>query len=410
MKPSALYPLRRCAGSTLLATMFFVVSVAFFLIYYLGFVQNSNLNDARAQQWNSALALAEGGIEEGLANLNYVAITPNSNATTFAAFSRSLNGGSYSVNSAATGVVATITSTGIISAPISGDSIARTVRIRAQRQSLFSKGMISMTYIRMNGNTVGADSWDSHDPTKSTNGIYSNYVGTNGDIAAVNGLVNVGNYDIYGDLFLGPNSTYEHGPSGGVTGTIYPDWNMTFPDVEIPTPTDTNGNVVSWIPAPGGNSAHVFTNAGYYTVTDSSAITVKPGVKVTLNVQTSGYNLNNLTIQGGTTNAGTVVMYLESGNVTGSGGAVNNRPENFLFFGRPGVTAVTLSGNSTFVGVIYAPQADLTTSGGGSDDLDFRGSMVVKSITAKGHFKMHYDESLVGVYFGYYAAGYWEEL
>ena len=47
------------SGSVLLGTMIFVLAIAAFLATYLYFVQNSNLGVARAQQWNSALAIAE---------------------------------------------------------------------------------------------------------------------------------------------------------------------------------------------------------------------------------------------------------------------------------------------------------------------------------------------------------------
>jgi choice-of-anchor A domain-containing protein len=107
-------------------------------------------------------------------------------------------------------------------------------------------------------------------------------------------------------------------------------------------------------------------------------------------------------------------MYQVAGSLklsgSAAGGATNNRPENFVYFGLPGVTAIAFSGNASFVGVIYAPEADFTQSGGGNSDIDFRGSIVVKSITVNGNFALHYDDSLAGYYYGYYAVGSWQEL
>lgn len=410
----------RETGSVLLATMIFVLAIAAFLVSYLVLVQNSNQTTARAQQWNSALALAEAGIEEGLAKLNMAAISKSSNAISFSPIpDQKLNGGTYSVSSSAAGVVTTITSTGVVSAPISGDLITRIVQVTAQRQALFSKGVISMTYIDMQGNAIAADSYNSHNTNQSLNGIYNGYSGTNGDVAAVDGYVHIGNQDINGDLYLGPNSTFEAGPNGNVSGTVYKDWNMQFEDVTLPV-TDEAGNDITglWTPAPGSSSSHTFTNSGYYIITDNGSITVTNGVKVILDVRSpAGYKPTALNIMGGTTNAGTVIMYQTSGTLTlgggSAGGAINNRPENFLYFGGTNLTQITFGGSSDFVGVIYAPQADLTLNGGGGSGggpNNFMGSFLVKSLTMNGHYRIHYDTSLEGLYWGLFVAGTWREL
>jgi hypothetical protein len=401
-------------GSVLLATMIFVLAIAAYMIYYLQLVQNSNQTIARAQRWNAALPIAEAGIEEGLALLNYVGVTTTSNASTFSAFTRPLNGGNYTVNCSPDGVVATITATGVVSAPISGELISRTVRVTAQRQLLFSEGNIALNNITMHGNDIESDSWNSHDDNESDEGAYNGYHGNEGDVASVNGAVNLGNHTIAGNLFLGPNSTWSSNPNGGVTGTIYTDWNMQFPNVTLPTPTDTNGNLISWLPAPGTSTSHTFTNSGFYIISDNGSIIVKPGVKVVLDVkQSASYNLSGLVIMGGLTNAGSVVMYQESGTLTlggsGNGGAYNNRPENFIYFGLPGVTKITMSGNSTFYGVIYAPQAELKLAGGGNS-YNFIGSLLVGNLDVDGHFNLHYDRSLTGLFYGYYVVTSWQEL
>jgi hypothetical protein len=400
------------SGSVLLATMIFVLAIAAFLATYLYFVQNSNLGVARSQQWNSALAIAEAGIEEGLANINQTAITTNpTNGGFGGVLSRNLNGGTYAVSDAAAGVVHTLTSRGSVRSPILGQTITRIVQVRAQRQGLFSKGMIAMTFIRMNGNGVISDSFDSHDPLQSDNGAYDStiYSGTNGDIAAVTGIVNLGNHTIGGDLFLGTEAVFER---GNVLGTIYTDWNMTFPDALLPA-QDADGNTIAWTPAPGDATAHTFTTSGHYIISDNGSIIVNPGVQVTLDIRQTSYNPSGLNIQGGATNAGTVIMYQGSGSLNlggnASGGAINNRPENFVYYGLPNVTSITLGGSSTFVGVIYAPQANMTLNGGGSG-MNYSGSLIVKSVTVNGHYYLHYDTSLAGYYYGYYVAGSWREL
>lgn len=405
----------RETGSVLLATMIFVLAIAAFLVSYLVLVQNSNQTTARAQQWNSALALAEAGIEEGLANLNMSAISKSSNAISFPPIpDRKLNGGTYSVSSSAAGVVTTITSTGVVSAPITGEAITRIVQVTAQRQALFSKGVISMTYIDMNGNGIASDSYNSHDTNQSVNGMYVStyYSGSNGDIAALGGIVNLNNHTINGDLYLGPNSELKNGT---VTGDIFTDWNMQFESVSVPQ-FDADGFSLPWTPAPGGSSTHTFTNNGYYIIYDDSDIVVKPGVTISLDVRKTDYSPDTLTIMGGITNSATVIMYQNSGTLTLGGGdfagAVNGRPENFQYFGGTNLTSIKYGGGSDFVGVIYAPQADMTLSGGGgsSGSYNFMGSFLVKSFTMNGHYNVHYDTSLEGLYWGLFVPGTWREL
>ncbi|HKW29366.1 MAG TPA: collagen-binding domain-containing protein, partial [Verrucomicrobiae bacterium] len=101
------------------------------------------------------------------------------------------------------------------------------------------------------------------------------------------------------------------------------------------------------------------------------------------------------------TNSATLVIYHDptspGGSMTlggnSSGGAIGNRPQNFLYFGLPNVASITLSGTSDFVGAIYAPTASLTLNGGGHGN-NLMGSAIVNQVTLNGHYDFHYDESL----------------
>ena len=76
--------------------------------------------------------------------------------------------------------------------------------------------------------------------------------------------------------------------------------------------------------------------------------------------------------------------------------SVNNNGDcsTFRYYGLPGNTALSFSGNSAFLGTIYAPSAVFTLGGGGNDVVDFQGACVVYQIKMNGHFKFHYDENL----------------
>ncbi len=67
---------------------------------------------------------------------------------------------------------------------------------------------------------------------------------------------------------------------------------------------------------------------------------------------------------------------------------------NLTIYGAPSVTSVSLSGNASLTGILYAPYAALQYNGGGSDTLDFIGAVVVKSVNLNGHFNVHYDECI----------------
>jgi hypothetical protein len=66
----------------------------------------------------------------------------------------------------------------------------------------------------------------------------------------------------------------------------------------------------------------------------------------------------------------------------------------FTYYGLPGNTSISLSGNDAFLGSIYAPNATLTMTGGGNNTLDYQGSCAVQSVGMNGHFNFHFDENL----------------
>jgi hypothetical protein len=224
----------------------------------------------------------------------------------------------------------------------------------------------------------------------------------------VDGVVNIGNHSILGNLYLGPGASYSSG-TNQVTGQIYYDYNVLFPPVTLPNYT--------WWPAPTTNGMHDFTiiNTALlnsFLVSDSLPIQIEPGVKVTLKVTSGNFQPSSLTILGGSTNSGSLTIYQISGTATftGNGTGPGFRAEDFYYFGLPGVTAIDLKGTTSFLGVIYAPNAALTLSGGGNNN-SLIGSAIVKSVTLNGHYDFHFDMALLtnGPVRGYIAGG-WQEF
>jgi Putative Ice-binding-like adhesive domain len=98
-----------------------------------------------------------------------------------------------------------------------------------------------------------------------------------------------------------------------------------------------------------------------------------------------------------------------SDSVTISGNGVANGTQsaaNFPIICLPSVKTVTYSGNSEFIGTLYAPIANLTMSGG-SDGV---GALVAKTVTFSGGMNFHYDECLGGAGFLKYVVMSWREL
>src|SRR5579859_962085 len=205
-------------GSVLLVTLFMVGLLGFFLFSYLYLVRTQRVLVARSQAWNATLPIAEAGVEEALAQLNPGAPHPivdrsaNGWGSPVAGFygpvSRTLtNGVSYSVVYSSD-PAPTIYSTGYVSIPSISANLSRVVCVTTTNSALFMVGMATKLNIDLKGNNITTDSFDSTNPSLSTNGRYdSSKVSTNGDIASVAGLVNVGSADVYGSLLLGPTAT-----------------------------------------------------------------------------------------------------------------------------------------------------------------------------------------------------------
>jgi hypothetical protein len=399
---------RRQQGSFMMFALFFGVILTITLGSYLVMVSTQDKSVVRSEHWNSSLTLAEAGVEEALAQMN---ASPNDfsannwgmSGGNYGPVTRTMGTGSYGV-AIVPGSIPTIYSTGYVTVPITGTILSRKVKVTAQNQPLINVPLGAVGNINMNGNSAATDSWNSHDPNLSNNGAYtSSKTSTNGSVASVDGIVNIGNHTIEGNLYLGPTATYTSG-SNQVTGTIYSDYNVQFPDAVLPT--------VSWLPAVAVSGAYDFTVSGNYVVTDSKNITVEPGVTVTLKLTATSFNPSSITINGGLTNSGTLTMYQVSGTASMSGNSAPNvtRPQNFYYYGLPGVTSITLSGNSTFIGVIYAPEASLTLNGGGNSN-NLEGAAIINTVTLNGHYDFHYDESLAtnGPSRGFIATS-WQEL
>ena len=434
-------------ASVLLVTLGTISIIGIGLATYLTMVKFESQATFRSLAWNTAIPVTEAGIEEALTQLRYadttnVNLSANGWTSSGGLYSRQRtfrDGSQYSVSikPGVAPVQPVITCSASIPMPASfpsfygmllgavgtsdaGASIARrTIQVTVTNTPLYG-GPTSLGLINMNGNNVNVDSFDSMDPKYSTNGLYdTSKANDHGDLATVSGLTNVfniGNANIKGHIHTGPGGSVVLGPQGSVgdaawvngnnkgiqAGHFSDDMNVQFADADVPFTSGSQGpsgpvtiNGTSYNNVVSGD-ASLGTGGRYQFSTLSGSLYVSPGANVVLYVPGTA-DLTGIVLG---TNA-TIKIY--NGTKTGSGqsanmgtgaGASGGHSWNFQYYGLPSVTTITYSANATYTGTIYAPQANLSLSGGGNNTYDFVGCFVVGNLSMNGHFNVHYDEAL----------------
>lgn len=278
---------------------------------------------------------------------------------------------------------------------------------RATRGSvpLFMGALVTKSNVTFNGSGWLIDSYDSSDPLHSTNGLYyAPWHLAGGDVASLYGVIGVENATIYGHLEMGPNGSYtiNNGQVGDLTWTgpgIEPGWvvydfNTCVPEIQPPY-----GSVGSITPSSSGN-VYTLGSGNYYVSGDfvlrnNETLYVAGDTKFYV---TGNFNMNNNAM---ITNAPDASLKLYIGSPTGTAvsaslGVVNviGIDSTFQVYGMQTLKQITWSGNTAFLGVVYAPEASLKLGGGGSIIYDYQGALTVQSLSLNGHFSIHYDEYL----------------
>jgi hypothetical protein len=441
-------------GSALAITLLTCTIVGTLVGSYLYLSTTQSLSVARSQNWNQAIVVAEGGVEEALALLNSGVQSPN-----FAVFPWTSAGGgvfkndtnrpaskfgtSYyqvSITNGFAGANPVIVSTGYVPGPIGSPVLSRTVVVGTQPRATFPvKGpMIVKLAFDANGNNVHTDSFNS------TNGPYNPLTaGTNGDVVSLTTNANslmIGNGKIQGTVRTPPGGvqgvTATIGSNGSVgdagfvgggstgfqTGHFQDDFTMAdFPDATLP-------NVGAWFTPIGGAAPDglIYDNllpSGNYQVSDLTGSVYVGQTNVVLYVTSSinigsgggatkkGYAPAEIHIAAG----GSLTLYMAGATASINGkGLVNDtgKAKNFAYYGLPSNTTLNITGNGAFYGTIYAPQANFNLKGSGNTTVDdFTGASITKNTTMTGNFNFHYDESLASLTtLGGFNAVSWSEL
>jgi hypothetical protein len=409
-------------AAVLIASLFVGGILGLVLGSYLFVIHTQYIASVRSQAWHSALDLAEAGAEEAFAHVNPGAgFEPNGatlviaragdhwtgpNNGIYGPISRTLGNSSYTVSITAD-PNPVIYSTGYVTIPSMSATLSRAVQITTAsapltRSAVATRGNITMT--GTGSSVVFADSFNSMIP-------YSQG-GTNGDVASLSGPVNIGVNVIKGDLFLGPTAI----GSGQVRGATSHDLNVDFPEVVVPSR--------SWGIAPIANSTnngviyrYDFQHSGDYEITSPGAIYVRPGVSVTVRVDSDNFEASAIHVAGSGSQSGNLTLFVNGNSFKLSGDAVveNNNPANLTILGTSDTRTIVFTNHISFTGTFYAPSADLTDYVASSRSTlvaNFSGALVANSVLINGLRSFHFDENLLKptTFSSGYVVTSWREL
>lgn len=424
------------SGSVLMITLAVVLILGLLLGSYLIMVSTQNASIARSQAWNTALTVAEAGVEEALAQLNPGALNFNTNIDraangwgnsggVYGPANRTLSVGSYGVIITAD-TFPIIYSTGYTTVPALSAHLSRVVRASTTTAPSFQVAMAAKNSIDFKGTTVWIDSYDSADEAYSTGGFYDeNKKKAGGDVASIAGLINVQNAEVKGKVLTGAGAPVPQVGNGSVgdlswntKGAIQPEWykndfNVNFPDVLPPYSTGLQPTV---LPGPGSITTNVLGGFKYKV---DGAMNLKAGDVLWVTGKATLYVTGDFIMQSGGGKSSMILiapnaslkMFVGGQSATFTTVNTEGNAATFQYYGLPSNTSLTWSGNAQYMGTIYAPEATFNLGGGGNDTMDYQGACVVGSVVMNGKFNFHYDENLkrMGPISGY-RVNSWREL
>lgn len=348
-----------------MVTVMITLLIGVTLASYLMLVRNQSMAVSRSQAWNTALTLAEAGVEEALAQMNHsgglLSAVPRGNGWVLSGGAyrcdpaeRQMAGGRYAAVYTAS-LSPTIYSTGYVTVPMTSDTVTRVLVIRTTNAPLYSSGLLLGNINRQGNHNLTVDGYDSTLTQYSSNGRY--------DPARVKSAATTNIATISG---------------------------MELP--EIPPPFSTG------LPMPPDRSGTYRLSGNILVQGD---LNLNSGERLLVSsrrgavLYVKGSIIMNPTASIEVTQTSSLEIFVE-----GSGsslGILNNRgsPETFSYFGLPGNTNIVLSGsNSTVVGTFYAPAATFSATNG-SVPVDFEGALTVDSLLLNRPYRFHFDESLL---------------
>ena len=311
---------------------------------------------------------------------------------------------------------------GILAArSLDAPQVSRRIEAVVRPVSAFDQAIMSVGVVDLTNQNIVVDSYDSSDPTKSTNGLYDPDPlkrQENGDIATNGQLIEAGNAQIHGDVATNAGTVSGAANITGIERTDFyqepipigaPSW-ASSSSASLNDSTTINANAMR------GASRYTFSSislSGNKTLTlagNSNGSQTYIEIYVTGDMSVTG--TGQIVVQPGVT----ATIYF-AGSVDISGNGVlnsNNQPGDFLLYGiQPPTNSsehVSIGGNSQITASIYAPGHDVTVNGSGTNGHVY-GSIVGKTVTMTGVSNLHYDERLgsTGVINNYKIVSWFED-
>ncbi len=388
-----------------------------------------------------ALNLAEAGIEEGIyaANISYsanpsafYAYAPNvsgfSSANgwslisgTTADYTKTITGFAYPQGTgtvyirvdSASSLTPVVTAAGVITIP-NQPSVLKQLRVAAGRRRLWSNAMVVKSTLTFSGNAT-VDSYDSTlgVPNAATNKTDQATVATIS--TAMDPLTIGSNVIIYGYVATGALDPVI-GPGGRVYGATTPvgtavdtsrvrhDFTANLPDANAPSESGTSLGPVSATTVlpragdlPGANGRYLY-RAASLSLAGTDTFTVLGPVDIIVSSSISISGNASITVGGaGATNPSMNIYSDGTINIAGNGMSnLTNLPANSSIWGTGAslsTQSISIAGNGSFTGTIYAPNADLTMTGNGAN----MGAIIAKTASVGGNGKFHYDTQLANL-------------
>jgi hypothetical protein len=240
--------------------------------------------------------------------------------------------------------------------------------------------------------------------------------------STTNGAINMSGGQVYGQAVTGGGTISLSGgatigPPGTASGTkatgyTANDANVNIPDNTLPDTSSWTQSVLSGgVPGNTTNNYQYFLNNDKYVLSGNMSLSGGGSSKsMVVAGNCSLYITGSLTIAGGSfiyMMPGASLNLYMGGALNASGGSIVNMsglPANLHVYGLPTCTSVIYSGGSDFFGIVNAPEAAFTFSGGAGA----YGSYTAASITISGGSSVHYDTSIGRPQF--YMAGSWNEI
>ena len=308
----------------------------------------------------------------------------------------------------------------------------RPVEVIAKPVTIGSAALFGQSGIDLNNKNVVIDSYDSRSSLTSTNGIYDSTKTTananvvtddNPNSSGAIGVINLSSTGAYVYGNISTNNTPVAGNTSNVSGSITQDFYQY-----LPSPPDPRTVSNSWNNIPASTtsvSTGSASSPNRYKFNGTGTLSLGGGSTLSIIPPATGQGYVEIWIPGDLNisgNGGIVIpanvhaTFYVDGNISISGNGILNVaeiPADVILYGNHDSTVsqnITIDGNGSFAGVIYAPTSATSVKGGGSSG-DMFGAITAKTIFFNGNTTLHYDQALgdVGAVIDYRIASWYED-